>query len=74
MAQRRKTMIKAENVRIEGSVELPAGYGGAKSLSTTPRKGGEPAAKIVEQNDGRTIIEIVCACGQKMRLNCVHDT
>ncbi len=72
MAQRRKAMIKADKVRLEGSVDLPAG---AADAPQAPSAGAaEPAARILRQDDGVTVVEIVCACGKKLCLNCTHKT
>jgi len=31
-----------------------------------------PCARIIEQGDGVSIVEVTCTCGRRMRINCTH--
>lgn len=47
----------------------PCSLGGGQSAV---RAAGRGSARIVEQADGKAVVEITCACGNTMYLNCTY--
>jgi hypothetical protein len=61
-------ILKRDSIQVEGRFSLERGI---------PRPGievveGQDQARIIEQQDGFSIIELVCTCGRKMQIRCEH--
>jgi len=61
-------ILKHDRVEVEGQFSLERDI---------PPKGievveGSDQARIIEQQDGYSIIELVCTCGRKMQIRCEH--
>ncbi len=58
-------LLKREQVKMNGHCRL-----GSETDSVTPSV--RPRAKIVEQDEKNTIVEVVCHCGEKIYLHCTY--
>ena len=58
-------LLKREQVKMTGHCRL-----GSAAAGVTPSV--RPRAKIVEQDEKNTIIEVVCHCGEKIYLHCTY--
>ena len=64
--------IKADNVKIEGRVIL--GNNAEKTdngqISENNAANRPPVVKLIESNEQYAVIEIVCGCGMKTKVQC----
>jgi hypothetical protein len=73
-------VIKADQMEINGTayIEPAAGTVQCRSLVSSEAvgggSGGVPQARIIESNDSRAILELVCSCGCKSRVQCNYGT
>jgi len=62
-------ILKENEVKVQGQLQL-----NMKDLKFVPPQGNgtkhNPECKIVEKNQNYALIEVVCACGAKMYLQC----
>ena len=61
-------ILKSDCVEVEGRFSLN---------KDVPQPGTEPSegadqARIVEQHEGFSIIELVCSCGRTLQVRCEH--
>ncbi|MHC4622275.1 MAG: hypothetical protein ACYS4W_00055 [Planctomycetota bacterium] len=64
-------ILKGQNVKLEGRLQLEVPHAGARLMK---RKGesSEPGARIVDNQPEFATIEITCSCGTKMDLRCEY--
>jgi len=65
-------IIKKDNVRM---AEAPRQIGAAAPTAPSPAPSAaapatQPAAQLVQQNDSGAQIEVTCACGRRIRVQC----
>lgn len=69
VSSRRRLVVPGPCVEITGhSVAVPSG-GGAPLRKPT----GQPTVQLIRDGDVVRAVEIVCGCGQKIRLKCVYE-
>jgi hypothetical protein len=61
-------VLKKHLVRSAGTRVL--GEAAAGESATSRATEGLPQARIVEQANGRVMVEVVCECGRRIYLNC----
>ncbi|MFA6132719.1 MAG: hypothetical protein WC869_01730 [Phycisphaerae bacterium] len=60
---------------LKSAVVRPAGSCMIGQQGHQGGQGGQqdsPCARIIEQGDGVSIVEVTCTCGRRMRINCTH--
>ncbi len=66
-------ILKARDVKLEGSLQLDV----EPAATSSNLKGGSsavtPHAKIVRTEPQFVVIELVCSCGTKTHLKCTYD-
>ena len=65
MTQTAATVLKHSQVNVTGAVQIGSPTGAAAVPS-----GPASMARIVEQESGQAVIEIICGCGNKIYLHC----
>jgi hypothetical protein len=68
------TVVRGSSVRVSGD---PARVGVPGPAAFIPQAGGEskpsePRIEIIKDGEVIQAIDIVCSCGQHIRLNCVY--
>ncbi len=61
-------ILKSDSVNVEGRFSLDTDVPPTGNDTT----GGLGQARIVEQHEGFSIIELVCSCGQTLQIRCEH--
>lgn len=61
-------ILKSDRVEVEGRFSLDKDVPQPGNESTK----GVDQARIVEQHEGFSIIELVCSCGQTLQIRCDH--
>ena len=64
-------ILKGNNVKLEGSLQLGALQRGNRSSKQAP--GDRASVNIIEKNQQFAIIEINCSCGEKIHVKCEYD-
>jgi len=71
-----KHVLKSKNVKFEGKLQLnqpwPQSTAAAPVNKSTQRI--TPQANIVEKHPDFALIEVTCACGNKMYLKCQYSS
>jgi hypothetical protein len=72
MDERTQRVIPADNVKIDGQVQLGLNNaaGLPKSAAASSSDPNAPGAFIVEKNSEFMIVEVTCTCGKKTYLRC----
>ena len=68
MTQTTGRILKGSQVNIEGKYQLgfsQANHNSPENMNTIPVS---PQVKIIENNDGYVIIQVVCSCGEQINL------
>lgn len=67
-------MPRMSGVIKKGFVQDGPGLAAATPAGTSGSSGGGalPRARLVEQREGMAIVEVVCACGRVMMLQCEY--
>lgn len=68
MKQSTGKILKSDQVNIDGKYKLEFSHGNhcsPVSMNTTLRK---PQVKIIENNEGYVVIQVICSCGQQINL------
>ena len=65
-------VLKANNVRMQGSYRLDVDQNGRNSVDTDKINtlGGTSQVRIIEKNETFAVIEITCSCGKKTQVKC----
>ena len=61
-------IIKSDQVNVEGKYKLAlshANHCSPESMNTTLKS---PQVKIIENNEGYVIIQVICSCGERINL------
>ncbi|MBI5724569.1 MAG: hypothetical protein HZA50_11460 [Planctomycetes bacterium] len=69
MPVREKTIRVIKKNRVAAGPSLRIGLG---SMPQTP-EAGHPRARVIRDAQGRTVIEVVCACGRAFNLECAIE-
>ena len=69
MDQRISGVIKSQAVRLGGTCQL----GPAEAPRAAPAQASPGAARIIRQDAGLAVIEVVCACGSRIELHCRYQ-
>ncbi len=75
MSQKCARVVKSDQIEMNGTAYIEAGIGtvGRSPLrpSETPA-GGQVVqqARVIESNENYAILELVCSCGSKSRVQC----
>ncbi|HSV27299.1 MAG TPA: hypothetical protein VLH60_05345 [Sedimentisphaerales bacterium] len=68
------SVIKHDVVRIAGKVRLdsalPRPAQAAAAAAQRPEAGGSASARIAKTGPDHVVIEVTCACGEKILLRC----
>ena len=69
------TVLRKETASVGASVRLPIGVSAsdetpASAAKPAPAGGGAQQARGIESNDEYAILEVTCACGQTMHIQC----
>ena len=73
-------VIKSDKMEINGTahVEPATGTVQCRPLASSEAAGAAGAAiqqaRIIESNDGYAILELICSCGCKSRVQCNYGT
>jgi hypothetical protein len=61
-------ILKRDRVEVEGHFSLgqEAPHPGVDAVE------GVEQARIIEQQEGYSVVELVCSCGRKMQIRCEH--
>jgi hypothetical protein len=65
-------ILKSEEVKLEGRVQLGAPQPGS-NLAGTRSGSAVQQARIVENNSEYAVIEVTCCCGTKTYVKCEYD-
>lgn len=68
MKQTTGKILKSDQVNIEGKYKLELSHGNhcsSESMNTTLK---QPHVKIIENNDGYIVIQVICSCGEQINL------
>lgn len=66
-------VLKKSAVKMAGSRRLDsAAAQDATGMDRTTAQAA-PQARIIQQKDGQAVVEVVCACGQRMQLVCMYE-
>jgi len=71
MAETVGQILKSEEVKLEGQVQLNAARPGRAAFHPG-QTSGEPTADIVENHPEFAVIEITCCCGTRTYLRCEY--
>ena len=63
----KKHLVRSTGTRMLGEA---AARESVVSTASAPATEGLPQARIVEQSNGRVVVEVVCECGRRIYLNC----
>lgn len=66
MPVQEKTIRVIKKNRVSAGKPLRIGLG---SMPQTPQA-GHPRARVIQDAQGRTVIEVVCTCGRTFNLEC----
>ena len=68
MTQTTGRILKGSQVNMEGKYQLglsQADHNSAPNMNTTVK---EPQARIIENNEGHVVIQVVCSCGKQINI------
>jgi hypothetical protein len=68
MTQPAGRILKGDQVNIEGTCQLGVPRGEHKSAQNMNVAAKSPQARIIENNEGHVIIQVVCSCGKQINL------
>ncbi len=66
-------ILKAEHVKVNGSINLPLATAAQKQSTSAPSAVAEKAeldARVIKKDTDFVLIELTCTCGRKTRLKC----
>ncbi|MFQ6034687.1 MAG: hypothetical protein ACE5NM_02430 [Sedimentisphaerales bacterium] len=66
-------ILKSEEVKLEGQVQLNAARPQPTPVPLGGKNGGRLTANIVENQPEFAIIEITCCCGARTYLRCEYE-
>jgi hypothetical protein len=64
-------ILKSTTLNLAGKKRLSAAP--AKPSATSSASGVSAKAKILSQEDGHVVIQVICSCGQEIQLRCATD-
>lgn len=67
------SILKADEVIVEGRFCLNLDPPGQKSSSEILSRSVHPQVRLVEKNPDYAVMEITCSCGSKIRIRCDYD-
>ncbi len=72
MTQAAGRILKGNQVNIEGTYQLGLSQADTKSAQNMNTTINSPQAKIIENNEGYVVIQVICSCGKQIDLRCEY--
>jgi hypothetical protein len=73
MMQTMNRVLKSGEVEIDGRCNLDIGRSVSPVQAGKSNAGAAAKAKILDNNNEYTLIELTCSCGQKTIVRCEYD-
>ena len=69
-------VIKPDEMEMNGTahIEPAAGTVACRTAASSEAAGAVQQARIIESNDSHAILELICSCGCKSRVQCNYET
>jgi len=72
MMQTMNRVLKSSEVEIDGRCNLDIGHSVSPAQPGKSNAGAAANAKILDNNNEYTLIELTCSCGQKTLVRCEY--
>jgi len=73
MKQTTGRILKSNQIHVEGKCQLglsQAGHSSHENMNTTLQ---EPKVRIIENNEGYVVIQVICSCGEQINLKADYN-